>query len=147
MPSSGPGLWRLTGRWPAPARARRTSRRRGRRPLSGCLSRLVLQARESFFQIGDQITRIFQTGMDAQDRSFGGNGFGCAMDVTGEDQAFKAAPGIADAEMLQAVYQARDGLFRHGLQFESEQSRSPPEVPLPNGMAGIVRERRIKNAH
>ncbi len=103
---------------------------------------ICFQAFKALFQVGDQIGRIFQPGMNAQHRPFRRERPHVAPDMRRNDQAFKPAPGIADAEMLQPIDKAATAASETGLRMTPNRPQAPEKSrfhrvwPGSSGSAG-----------
>ncbi len=86
--------------------------------------------------------------MEAQGRAFGLEAGGAA-DARGRgrlDQAFETAPAGADAEQIESVDQGIDRRFRRRLQHHPEEAAGTEKIAFPQGVAGILGQRRIEHA-
>src|SRR5271167_909677 len=103
---------------------------------------------EAAVEIVFQIVEVFEADRKTQRRSARrpsrGGAIACAIE--GNDEAFIAAPGIAEAEQFETVEHRGDRGFAHRVQDDAEEAGRTGEIALPQRMAGVARQRGMDDA-
>ena len=111
--------------------------------VANAVSRSNPRAR-SVLQILDVLKPDLQSHRRAAGRPCGRGAVG--RTVERNDQAFVAAPTVAEPKQLQRVEHRRDRRLGDGLQDDAEQAGGAEKVALPYFVAGVVRQRGMDDA-
>src|SRR3954469_17036669 len=106
------------------------------------------KAGEAGVEVGLEVVEVLEP--DVQSQRWTGRlplGRGpIARTIERNDQALEAAPGKAHPEQLEPVEHGRERRLRAGLQHDREQAGGAGEIALPDVVARIGLERRMKHA-
>ena len=99
---------------------------------TGRLLRNRAETGEGLGEFGFEVGDVFEANVEAQRRAGGGPAGRGAVGrgIEGDDEAFKAAPGIAHAEKFQSVEHGGELGAADGLEDNGEQARAAEEIAL-----------------
>ena len=105
-----------------------------------------MHAFEPFFQIGKEIVRVFQSAVNAQQRSLREKWPDRAMKMRRNNETFVSSPGIPNAETFKPVEEGCKRRLCDRRELHAEQSARACEIALPDRMAGIAFQRGMQHA-